>query len=95
MKAYAITEAGYLRVDTVMPTRRGAIVNWLVLYARQSITADMEEYQIETMFDLWKQRHFDNGVDVLVVDVTVTVDAPEAAAAALAVEDDSDESEAA
>lgn len=94
---FAVAHGDQLLIDTVMPTRRGAIVNYLMVYCGHVVTADDQDYQIDTAFDLHVQRGFDKGVDVYVADVTIGKTEAELRAEGFVGpgEDDSDESEAA
>ncbi len=44
---WAATERGEIAVDTVSPTRRAAIVNWLVTRKKELILADTTDAQTE------------------------------------------------
>lgn len=53
---WAIVANGEINVATVSPTRRGALVNWLVVSARVPVFNDHSDAQIESM---WDERRFD------------------------------------
>lgn len=48
---YAVASFGVLDVSTVSPTERGAIVNWLVTYARIPVYAWSSDDQV---FQTWR-----------------------------------------
>ncbi len=55
MKAYgyAIIEGGEIDVRTVSPTRRAAIVNWLVIHRSKMIYAAATDEEIEKLWELY------------------------------------------
>lgn len=52
---YAVCEAGTIVVESIAPTQRGAIVNWLWTNCKVLITNDMKDHSI---FMLWKQHRY-------------------------------------
>lgn len=53
---HAVISFGKIDIGTVSPTRRGAIVNWLVTSARQPVFAWTDDLQIERMWRGCKGR---------------------------------------
>lgn len=53
---WAIIDNGEINVATISPTRRGALVNWLVVRANVFVRHDHTYAQIESM---WDERRFD------------------------------------
>jgi hypothetical protein len=47
MKGYAVISFGVIEIATVSPTRRGALVNWLVTTARRPIYSWTTDAEIE------------------------------------------------
>jgi hypothetical protein len=68
-RGYAVVENGSIDMRTVSPTRRGAVVNWLVVRGGQMITNSMSDGEIE---ELWVHHHRAHGqINVHMVTVSV------------------------
>lgn len=66
-EGWAVIDCTRIDVSTVSPTRRAAIVNWLVTRAGRFISTSTTDEQIEAY---WADRE---GVDVIPVTVTESV----------------------
>lgn len=51
---FAVVSFGMLDVSTVSPTRRGAIVNWLVTSARQIVYITTTDAEIERLWNTFR-----------------------------------------
>lgn len=64
----AVHEDGDIVVSTVSPTRRGAIVNWLVTVPKVMVTNRHSDDDIDSLFQLEKQHY---RVDIVSVTIKV------------------------
>ena len=67
---YAVVGVDKIYMHTVYPTRRGAIVNWLVTTAKMPLSQNASDEYIEQM---WATHSVDNKVAVVQVEVRVLV----------------------
>ncbi len=66
-KGWAIVHKRTLLVETVSPTRRAAIVNWLVVYAKKWVSNATTDAEIE---DMWSALHVKEQVRTTEVAIT-------------------------
>lgn len=59
-KGFAVLSFGIIEIATVSPTRRGALVNWLVTTARRPIFAWTTDGEIEQHWREASGRHQDH-----------------------------------
>jgi len=54
--AWAVVEDGKIDINTVYATRRGAIVNWLVQWSGDMVSAQTSDEEIEKRWGQWVDR---------------------------------------
>lgn len=65
-EGWAVADAGGILVRTVSPTRRGAIVNWLVSFCGVLVHSGWKDDMIETQFVTRSLAHRARVVEVLI-----------------------------
>jgi hypothetical protein len=65
-RGYVVVEHGSLDLRTVYPTRRGAIVNWLMTHG-QSIAASTSDGEIEELWAAHYRAHGEISVHMCLV----------------------------
>ena len=74
---FAVVQGGVIDVRTVSPTRRGALVNWLVVAVGLAVRSDWSDYAIERAWDTCVLRFPGNEcrhVTIMTTDLSTSAD---------------------